>query len=59
MNPHLLFDAAWVRLAVVGLDIIAVMAFVRLWTLLSRWWHGLPACRIPAVVRISAAGRRR
>lgn len=40
MNTQSLFaDAAWFRLAVVGIDILAVITIVRLWSAIAAWWQ--------------------
>lgn len=40
MDTQTLFaDSAWFRLAIVGIDILAVMAVVRLWGVLAAWWR--------------------
>jgi hypothetical protein len=40
MDTQFLFaDAAWFRLAVVGIDILAVVAIVRLWNAIAVWWQ--------------------
>jgi hypothetical protein len=49
--PHLA-DAAWLRFAIVGADILAVVVTVRLCSLLSAWWRTLHASPpSPATVR--------
>jgi hypothetical protein len=40
MNAYpIIAEAAWVRLAIVGLDILAVAATVRFCGLLGAWWR--------------------
>jgi hypothetical protein len=39
MDTQTLFaHAAWFRLAVVGIDILAVVAIVRAWSAVAAWW---------------------
>lgn len=38
-TPFLFAPAVWLRLAVVGIDILAVIAIVRLWTIVAAWWR--------------------
>ena len=53
MNPYPhLADAAWLRLAIVGADILALVVTVRLCSALAAWWRTLHAHRpTPATVR--------
>jgi hypothetical protein len=58
MTPYPLFtDAAWLRLCIVGIDILAVIVTVRLCSGVAVWWRTLrpPGHPIPAAARI---GRR-
>ena len=59
MNPYPhLADAAWLRFAIVGADILAVVVTVRLCSVLAAWWRTLHAPRsVPATVR--PPGRQR
>ncbi len=62
MNPYPhLADAAWLRLAIVGADILAVVVTVRVCSVLTAWWRTLRASRpVPARVRppgLQRAGR--
>jgi hypothetical protein len=53
MNPYPhLADAAWLRLAIVGANILAVVLTVRVCSVLSAWWSTLRASQpVPATVR--------
>jgi len=53
MNPYPhLADAAWLRLGIVGADILAVVVTVRVCSVLTAWWRTLRASRpVPARVR--------
>jgi hypothetical protein len=53
MSPYpTLADAAWLRLGIVGLDILAVVVVVRVCSVLTAWWRTLRASRpVPATVR--------
>ena len=53
MNPYPhLADAAWLRFAIVGADILAVVVTVRLCSVLTAWWRTLRARRsAPATAR--------
>lgn len=40
MNAQFLFaHAVWFRLAIVGIDILAVIAIVHLWSSVVTWWR--------------------
>jgi hypothetical protein len=58
MNAYpLLADPAWLRLGIVGLDILAVIATVRLCGAVTNWWRMAHHTRsAPATTR--AANRR-
>lgn len=55
MDMHaLLTDAAWFRLGIVALDILAVIAVVRLWGAIAAWGRApfpLRSFSVPARVR--------
>jgi len=53
MNPYPhLADAAWLRLAIVGADILAVVLTVRVCSVLTVWWRTLRVPQpVPATVR--------
>jgi hypothetical protein len=56
----LLADVTWLRLAVVGLDILAVVLVVRLWSAVAAWWDTAHISRpMPAAIRVARAGPRR
>src|SRR5580658_3689773 len=62
MNPYPhLADSAWLRLGIVGADILAVVVTVRVCSVLTAWWRTLRASRpIPARARppgLQRAGR--
>jgi hypothetical protein len=58
MNPYPIFaEAAWLRLAVVGVDILAVVLVVRLCGAVTAWWRAQRAFR-PARVPIRGSRRR-
>jgi len=58
MNPYPIFaEAAWIRLTIVGLDIIAVVVVVRLCGAVTAWWRARHAIR-PALVPIRGSRRR-
>src|SRR5580698_1067403 len=45
-------DAAWLRLVIVGLDILAVVVTVRVCSVLTAWWRAWRAPQpVPAAVR--------
>ena len=53
--PHLA-DTAWLRLVIVGLDILAVVVTVRVYSMLTAWWRSLRAPR-PARAGSRTPGR--
>jgi len=55
--PHLA-DAMWLRFAIVGADILAVVVIVRLCAVLTAWWRTQHAPR-PAPVTVRPPGRQR
>ena len=55
--PHFA-DAAWLRLAIVGGDILAVVVTVRVCSVLTAWWRTLRASH-RASARIRPAGLQR
>ena len=62
MNPYAHFaDSAWLRLGIVGADILAVVVTVRVCSVVTAWWRTLRASRpVPARVRppgLQRAGR--
>jgi hypothetical protein len=58
MNPYpLIADAAWLRLGIVGLDVLAVVVVVQLCAALGTWWR-MPHAARPALATIRAASRR-
>jgi hypothetical protein len=53
MNPYPHFaDSAWLRLGIVGADILAVVLTVRVCSVLTIWWQTLRAPQqVPTTVR--------
>jgi hypothetical protein len=59
MNPYPHFaDAAWLRLAIVGADILAVVVTVRVCSVLTAWWRTLHASP-PAPTTVRPPGLQR
>jgi hypothetical protein len=53
-----LADAAWLRLGIVGLDVLAVVVVVRLSAALAVWWRAPHAPRSAPATTIRVSRRR-